>query len=136
MKRFASVGPAVAADPAPGLTACNQVRLRGRVSALPEERELPSGDVVLTWRVVIDRAAPRRPAPAGHRAVTVDTIDCVVWDARPRRSVRALLPGDVVEVLGSLRRRFWRSPGGASSRTEVEAHVVRRLARPVRGAGS
>lgn len=113
----------------------NEVRLTGRVSAPAEERELPSGDVIATWRLVVDRpvdrTAGRRSAvgdPARPRAV-VDTFDCVVRTARLRRSARGFAPGDVVAVDGALRRRFFRTGGGPASRYEVEVAAVRRLSR-------
>lgn len=106
----------------------NEVVLVGRVAAAPVERELPSGDRLTTWRLVVDRPPGRRP-PEGVRAVPVDTLDCVAWTAALRRTVAALLPDDVVEVHGSLRRRFWRAGAGAASRCEVEASDVRRVSR-------
>jgi len=49
----------------------NSVHLVGRVTATGEPRELPSGDTVLTMRVVVPRAERRRDrARAG-----VDPID-------------------------------------------------------------
>ena len=102
---------------------CNEVLVLGRVSGSPVERELPSGDLVVSWRVVIDR--PGRAVP-GVRTATVDSIDCLAWAAGLRRSGRALVDGDVVQVEGALRRRFWRVGGGATSRCEVEAKNVRR----------
>lgn len=107
----------------------NEVRLVGRVSAPPEERELPSGDLLVTWRLVVDRPPPRRPAPAGVRVPTVDTLDCAAWAAAARRTARTLQAGDVVEVGGALRKRFWRAGAGPSSRTEVEVASLRRLVR-------
>ena len=116
----------------------NEVRLTGRVSAPAEERELPSGDVIATWRLVVDRPADRSAmrravgrdgVPTRPRAV-VDTFDCVVRTARLRRSVRGFAAGDVVAVDGALRRRFFRGgSGGPASRYEVEVAAVRRLAR-------
>jgi len=108
---------------------CNEVRLVGRVSGEPEERLLPSGDSLVSWRVVVDRPAGARRAPAGVRAATVDTVDCVAWPAGLRRTARALAEGDVVEVTGALRRRFWRAGPTSVSRTEVEVDRVRRLSR-------
>lgn len=112
----------------------NEVLVVGRVSGSPVEREMPSGDPVVTWRVVVDR--PGKAVP-GVRRPTVDTVDCVAWAAGLRRSARALTDGDVVQVEGALRRRFWRVGGGATSRCEVEASSVRRLrrARPEAGSG-
>ena len=106
----------------------NEVVLVGRVPAAPEERELPSGDRLVTWRLVVGRGPVRRPPP-GVRPTTVDTLDCVAWTAAARRSAAGLRPDDVVEVRGSLRRRFWRAGAGAASRCEVEASSVRRVSR-------
>lgn len=108
---------------------CNEVTLVGRVSAAPEERTLPSGDLLLIWRLVVDRPPSRRPLPDGVRAVTTDTFDCVARAGGARRSARAFGPGDVVRVEGALRRRFWRTGGGPASRCEVEVAAARRLTR-------
>lgn len=106
----------------------NEVVLVGRVSGEVAERELPSGDRLVTWRLVVARPPGRKP-PEGVRPTTVDTLDCVAWAAGPRRSAAALLDGDLVEVHGALRRRFWRAGAGAVSRCEVEAATVRRVRR-------
>ncbi|MCW2606400.1 MAG: hypothetical protein JWO60_1093, partial [Frankiales bacterium] len=97
----------------------NEVVLVGRVAAAPTERELPSGDLLASFRVVVDRP-PAPPRGEGGRPVTIDTLDCAAWAAGVRRTARGLVPGDVVEVAGALRRRFWRAGAGAVSRTEVE----------------
>lgn len=113
------------------VAARNEVVLVGRVSAPAEERELPSGDVIATWRVVVDRP-PAKPRTDGGRAATVDTLDCVAWTAGLRRTALRLCAGDVVSVEGALRRRFWRAGAGAASRCEVEVSRVRRLAQASR----
>ena len=107
----------------------NEVVIVGRVSGVPEERELPSGDALVCWRVVVDRPAPRRAPPPGVRPATVDTVDCVAWTGPVRRTARGLADGDVVAVEGALRRRFWRSGPGSVSRTEVEVEGLRRLSK-------
>ena len=117
-------------EPEVGSAACNEVLLVGRLSAPVEERTLPSGDVLATWRLVVDRPPARRPRREGARPVTVDTLDCVAWTGRLRQSARRLRPGDVVRVEGALRRRFWRAGAGAASRCEVEVSEVERLSRP------
>jgi single-strand DNA-binding protein len=103
----------------------NEIRLVGRVAAEPIEQNLPSGDLLLTWRLVVERA----PNERGHSKTTVDVVRCTAWRAGVRRSVGSWLPGDVVEVEGALRRRFWRGPAGVANSYEVEARAVRRLAR-------
>jgi single-strand DNA-binding protein len=98
----------------------NEVRVRGRwVGA--RERQLPSGDELVVARVVV-------PRPAGG----VDTLDCAVWTPALRRRAMGLADDAVVEVSGSLRRRFWRTPAGPASRYEVEVNAIRR----VRASGS
>jgi single-strand DNA-binding protein len=106
----------------------NEVRLVGRLAAAPEQRELPSGDVLVVFRVVVDRegTVDRRGARAGP---SVDTIDCAGWRGDVRRTVSAWRAGDVVEVHGALRRRFWRGPHGPASRCEVAVSRARRVSR-------
>lgn len=107
----------------------NTVHLVGRLAAAPVPRELPSGDVLVTMRLVVARPSGRRRATASGRAVTVDTIDCSVWTAALGRRVLRWNPGDQVVIEGSLRRRFWRGPGGAQSRYDVEVVKARRETR-------
>lgn len=99
----------------------NTVHLIGRVAAAPEVREMPSGDLAVVWRIVVDRA---EPGPRGR----VDTLACIAWSAGQRRTALRWHAGDVIELDGALRRRFWRTPGGPASRYEVEVHKGRRLA--------
>jgi single-strand DNA-binding protein len=108
-------------------TARNEVLLLGRLSVAPEERDLPSGDVIVTFRVVVDRPPTRKGEPASR--VTIDTLDCVARTAAVRRTVQSWEPGDVVEAEGSLRRRFFRGAGGLGSRYEVEVTRAKRWAR-------
>lgn len=106
------------------LAAVNEVRLVGRVSQAPEERVLPSGDPLWTFRLVV----PRPAAGSGSRQ-SVDALECAVWGGRVRRSVATWAEGDVVEVTGAVRRRFFRAAGGAASRVEIEVaagRVIRR----------
>lgn len=109
-------------DPTSG--AANQVRILGRVSGTPEARTVPSGDVLWTWRVVV-----RRQQPVGKQSV--DVLDCVAWSPRARRTVSGWRSGDEVEVVGSLRRRFFRGGTTTQSRTEVEMERGRLVARAV-----
>lgn len=108
-------------------TARNEVLLVGRLAATPEERELPSGDVLASFRLVVDRP-PAARAPA-TRGASVDTLDCVVRGAGLRRAAQAWRSGDVLEVQGALRRRFFRTAAGTGSRYEVEVARGKRLSR-------
>jgi single-strand DNA-binding protein len=115
-------------DGAPETSSRNEVILCGRVSMAADERGLPSGDTVLTTRVVVDRPSPRRAkAGSGRSRQPVDAIDCVAWTARIRQTVRRWQPGDQVMVKGAIRRRFYRIDGRPVSRVEVEITEARRL---------
>jgi len=104
----------------------NDVHLRGRLSAAPEQRELPSGDVVVVFRLVVDRP-PRSSTTVS--AARVDTLDCAVFRADVRRRSASWGPGDVIDLRGSLRRRFFRTGGGPASRYEVEVLAASRVLR-------
>ncbi len=106
------------AAPSQAPPSVNEVRLQGRWHGA-QQRELPSGDVLVTARVVVAR-------PEGG----VDTLDCAIWPARLRRKVLGWAEGSQVELDGSLRRRFWRTPAGAASRYEVHVSRIQRVARP------
>ncbi|HEY2877581.1 single-stranded DNA-binding protein [Nocardioides sp.] len=102
----------------------NEVTLVGRLSQPAEEQVLPSGSELWKFRVIVGRP----PSPASR--VTVDALDCVVWSKRPARSVAKWASGDLVEVKGSLRRRFFSPAGGGRvSRCEVEVASARLIRR-------
>lgn len=101
----------------------NEVLLVGRLSAAPETRVLPSGDEITVWRLVVarDELVEGR---AGQ-----DTLDCTAWTARPRKAAASWQAGDVVEVEGALRRRFWKTPAALASKCEIEVSRARRVAK-------
>ena len=115
-------------EPSTPTASCNEVTLVGRVSALPERRELPSGDELVTLRVVVDR-----PPQRGVTRRLVDVIDVACWTKRTQRSAGALGAEDEVRIEGALRRRFFVTAGaGRSSRYEVEASRIVRFTRTAR----
>ncbi len=108
----------------------NEVYVTGRLAADPQERELPSGDALISWRLVVDRPPARRKPPEGTRKTTLDTLDCVAWAAGVQRSVASWSPGDVIAIERAVRRRFWRAPsGGVASRYEIEVIKAKRVAK-------
>jgi len=88
---------------------------------------LPSGDAVWTFRIVVAREE------TGHSRQSVDALECAVWAGRVRRSVTTWGPGDVVEVTGAMRRRFYRAGGAVASRVEVEVSGGRLIRRAASG---
>jgi single-strand DNA-binding protein len=104
----------------------NEVVLGGRVSGEPTVRVLPSGDELVSWRLVVGRDN-RGQSANGRQLPSVDTIDCVAFKAAVRRTAARWVGGEVVEVRGELRRRFWRGAQGAASRCEVEVLEIRKI---------
>jgi single-strand DNA-binding protein len=95
----------------------NAVTLVARVTTEAEQFELPSGDTLMKFRVVVPRHKPVTKA-------TVDTIDCVAFKPVVQRKSATLEIGDIVEITGELRRRFWKTGAGVASRMEVEVSKI------------
>lgn len=95
----------------------NECLMRGRVSAVATDRELPSGEHVVEFRLIVKRLDRDG----------VDTLDIAAWSAKSRRSSLSLKPGEWVEIAGSVRRRFWQGPAGVASRWQIEAESITRL---------
>ena len=110
----------------------NRVHLAGRVSADPETRVLPSGDEVVSFRLIVRRSA----AALRRSKQVVDTIECTAWSSAMRRTVSRLEAGVEVEVTGALRRRFTRGGGGAISFVTVEVDSCRKLSVPAVASGA
>lgn len=101
----------------------NQVHIVGRVSAGPEVRALRDGELVV-WRVAVER-----PRPPGQPRRS-DWLTCATAEPTPGATARGLRVGDVVELHGRLRRRFWRSRQGPVTPLEIEVRGAAVL-RPV-----
>ena len=84
----------------------NDLVLRGRVSREAIEKELPSGDKVVEFRLIITR----------KKTSGVDTLDIGAWSSKSRRIALTLKADEWVEVSGSIHRRFWSAPTGIASR--------------------
>lgn len=95
----------------------NDLLLRGRISAVAVEKELPSGDKVVEFRLIVSRQ--------GRDGV--DTLDVGAWSAKSRRIALTLRPDEWVEVSGAIHRRFWTGAAGLASRWQVEAVEISRI---------
>ena len=101
----------------------NQVELVARVTSTGEQIELPRGDTLTKFRVVVPRDKPVTKA-------TIDTIDCVAFKEAIQNKVLKLEVDQVVELAGQLRRRFWQTGSGAASRVEVEVTSLKTVRLP------
>lgn len=100
----------------------NEVHLIGRLGQQVTTRELPSGDEITSFTIVVARAGRLREG-----APRVDSLACQTTRAQLRSKVEAWEPGTWVDVHGTLRRRFWRGGGGLASATEVEVRSIARV---------
>jgi single-stranded DNA-binding protein len=91
----------------------------GPCSGPAEVRVLESGTRLATLAV-------RCPAGAatGSADERATSVPVTVWD--PPAWVESLDAGDVVIVVGRMRRRFYQRPGGVGSRVDLEADLVGR----------
>jgi single-strand DNA-binding protein len=105
----------------------NEVVLAGRLKDVAKLKVLPSGDEIVTWRLIV-----ARPRPLATRQST-DWVDCVAFGARVRRAALGWQIDDVIEVNGALRRRFWRGAGGLTNRCEIDVSGAANLTTAGRG---
>lgn len=106
----------------------NHVVLRGRLAGSPSFRELPSGDVLAVFRLVV-------PRPPTDR-VRVDTLECLSGVPKVHKALHRAEAGVQIQVCGSLRRRFWRTPSGPASRYAVEVATIKVIRLGRRGGAS
>ena len=109
--------------------AANDVRLAGRLTGTPAVVELPSGDELVTFRISVPRASPSGANATGVTTQRVDSVPCTAWSPRLRRSILTWRAGDLVEVSGAVRCRFYQAGGATRSRVEVEASAARIIRR-------
>lgn len=91
----------------------NVVIIQGVLSRVPVERELPSGDRLGQFEVTV--RSEDRPTASVPVAWFDPPASSLAWEA-----------GTEVVVRGEVRRRFFRTPAGTGSRTEVVADQVLR----------
>ena len=117
-------------DPGDADAVANDVRLVGRLTGIPAMVELPSGDALVAFRISVPRSSPSGSAAlAQGSAQRVDSVPCTAWTPRLRRSILTWRPGDLVEITGAVRCRFFQAGGATRSRVEVEASAARIMRR-------
>ena len=100
----------------------NEVHLIGRLGQQVTTREMPSGDEITSFTVIVARAGRLREG-----SPRVDSLACQTSRSQIRGKVEAWSAGTWVEVHGSLRRRFWQGGGGLGSATEIEVRTLTRV---------
>jgi hypothetical protein len=108
----------LACDEAEAVVGLNLAVVWGPCSGAVEVRTLDSGTRVASLAVRTPAIASRRRGRAGNATAT--SVPVTVWD--PPAWVDTLEAGDVVVVVGTIRRRFFATRGGGrGAKSEVEA---------------
>lgn len=100
----------------------NKVHLIGRLGQQSQTKEMPSGDELTTFTVVVPRSGKLRPG-----SPRVDSLACQSMKVGIRNKVLSWPAGSWVELEGTLRRRFWQSGNGLASSTEIEVRTLVRV---------
>ena len=102
----------------------NRVELVGWVGADPEQRFIPSGAAVISFRVATKRWAGR--TDDGSRTVDTDWTAVEAWEKLAEQCGRFLRKGSRVRVVGSLHTQSWedRESGQKRYKTLVRAEEV------------
>jgi single-strand DNA-binding protein len=102
----------------------NRVELVGWIGAEPEQRFIPSGVAVCSFRVATKRRAARNDA--GERTFETDWTPVEAWEKLAERCAQSLHKGSRVRVVGSLHTRSWedRESGQKRFKTVVRAEDV------------
>ena len=90
----------------------NIVILQGRLARPIAERSLPSGDRLTTIDLTVPAEPEAKPPSPKAEGVPLAWFDAPTW-------LTTLDVGEELVVIGRVRRRFFRTPAGLQSRTEV-----------------
>jgi len=102
----------------------NRVELVGWIGAEPEQRFIPSGAAVISFRVATKRWIGR--SDDGSRSVDTDWTAVEAWEKLADQCGRFLHKGSRVRVVGSLHTQSWedRDSGQKRYKTLVRAEEV------------
>ena len=102
----------------------NRVELIGWLGAAPEQRMLPSGAAVCSFRVATKRFAGR--SEAGERQIETDWLPVEAWERLAELCVQSLHKGSRVRVIGHLETQSWedKKTGDRRFKTFVRAETV------------
>lgn len=104
------------------LSGINEVHLIGKLGQHVFTKEMPSGDIITTFTVIVPRSSKPR---IGNQKV--DSLACQTFKSTIRTKVESWPAGTWVEIHGELRRRFWQGGKGLVSATEIEVRTLIRM---------
>ena len=103
----------------------NKVILGGRLTAEPELKQTPSGVMVLSFSIAVNRAYRSKADDGQMGQQQADFINCVAWRERAEFIARYFHKGSSICVAGQIQTRTWNDQqGNKRYATEVVADEV------------
>ena len=90
----------------------NKVILGGRLTANPELRQTPSGVMVLTFGIAVNRNYRSRNEDGSMGQPQADFINCVAWRERAEFISKYFHKGSSICVIGSIQTRTYNDQQG------------------------
>lgn len=90
----------------------NKVILGGRLTANPELRQTPSGVMVLTFGIAVNRNYRSRNEDGSMGQAQADFINCVAWRERAEFISKYFHKGSSICVIGSIQTRTYNDQQG------------------------
>lgn len=99
----------------------NQVILMGNLTRVPELRQTPAGQSVVSFSLALNRSYKDS---SGEWQEATDYVDLVAWGTLAEQVQERLSTGSRVLVAGRLQSRSWEQDGVKKSKLEVLATDV------------
>lgn len=91
----------------------NKAIIGGRLTSEPELKQTPSGVMVLSFLVAVNRKHQPK-GEAGQQAQTIsDFINCVAWRNNAEFIARYFHKGSAICIVGNIQTRTWTDPQNA-----------------------
>jgi len=113
----------------------NKVILGGRLTAEPELKQTPSGVMVLSFSIAVNRRYQSKTEDGSMAQQQADFINCVAWRERAEFISRYFHKGSSICVIGQIQTRSWNDQQG-NKRYATEVVVDETLFVDSKGEGS
>ncbi len=90
----------------------NKVILGGRLTAEPELKQTPSGVMVLSFTIAVNRRYATRSEEGQSAQQQADFINCVAWRERAEFISRYFHKGSSICIAGQIQTRTWNDQQG------------------------
>lgn len=90
----------------------NKVILGGRLTANPELKQTPSGVMVLSFSIAVDRRYSSKSDDGQMGQRQADFINCVAWRERAEFISRYFHKGSSICIVGQIQTRSWTDQQG------------------------